>query len=378
MIPLTTVDPVRNSERGSPLRSDKMLQHLDRLASWQAGEMPAPVTVELNLTNSCNHACPGCTFSYLVNKDRSSLPFVMAGHILSQLAEFGVKAITFSGGGEPLVYGPDRVLHLMRYARYLGLDVALITNGSLLRDPEFLDLCTWTRVSLDAYDADTFQRFHGRSEGEFLKVVTNIQEMSSLLLRSDKKRSDLGVGFLTDRQSIARCDITKMTNFCLESLPHISYVQFRPMVTNMVDDSSLTGGYKSFSEEEYHDIRREVELSRAIAGDRLRVLWSEEKYAALSEEGFGRNYKWCHAHFLQATIAADGKVYMCCHGQGLEKWCLGDLRDGLFRDIWHSERANEVKARINPSSMCPPACRLHSQNRALEGIINPVEHGNFI
>ncbi len=146
---------------------NKLFKHLDRLAEWQAGKTPFPVLVELDLTNLCNHECPGCTFSHLVNISKDSIPMAVAERVIRELATLGVKALTFSGGGEPLTYGQGRVVQLMQLAVASGLQVALITNGSLLTDPRILDLCEWVRVSMDGWDAASFARLHGRGPGEF-------------------------------------------------------------------------------------------------------------------------------------------------------------------------------------------------------------------
>ena len=108
--------------------SDKILRHLDRVNElFQAGYTP-PITVELDMTNVCNHKCPGC-FGFFY-KDRSSVALKDAKRIIDELADISVRAVTFTGGGEPLC-NPD-TLDAIRYANHKGLDVALITNGSLL------------------------------------------------------------------------------------------------------------------------------------------------------------------------------------------------------------------------------------------------------
>lgn len=46
----------------------KVLKHLDRLARWQRGERPAPVTLEWDLSNRCPYGCQGCHFAYTHTK----------------------------------------------------------------------------------------------------------------------------------------------------------------------------------------------------------------------------------------------------------------------------------------------------------------------
>jgi radical SAM protein with 4Fe4S-binding SPASM domain len=357
---------------------DKMFVHADRIAAWQQhqrgeGALPAPVTVELDLTNLCNHACPGCTFSYLVNVSQDSIPFDLALAIVDQLAAIGVRAVTFSGGGEPLVYGEARVLALVERCRQRGMDAALITNGSLLTDPRWAELCTWVRVSLDGYDAATFARFHGRSEREFAKVIERLRAVAAVRPRS----ATIGAGFLTDAGSIERGDFWRMAEFCA-SIDGLDYLQFRPLVVNMVADPTLSGGNAALSLEEFQAIQGAFrEAAEAFSRRDFRVLSSVGKYHALAEPGFGRSYERCLAHFLEAVISADAKVYLCCHTQGQERFCLGDLREQTFAEIWHGERARQVYDSFDPRSTCPPACRLHLQNQMLQELSRGV-HPNFI
>ncbi len=364
------------SESSRMLGAVKMFAHLDRLAAWQQGQLPPPVTVELDLTNACGHGCPGCSFSYLVNVSKESIPPPMAARIVEELGAFGVKAITFSGGGEPLNYGEGRVLTLMGMARDAGMDVALITNGSLLRSPHFLDLCEWVRVSLDAYDAETFRRFHGKGAGEFDKVVGNVRALGEAKSLRSSSSATLGAGFLTTADSLARGDFDKMAAFC-SRIPGLDYLQFRPLVENMVARPALDGGYAEPLDLAPWQAAYDAASARHARPD-FRVLWSESKYEALGTPRFGRDYEKCHAHFLEATIAADGRVYQCCHGQGLDAFCLGDLHESSFAEIWRGERARRVYESIRPGEHCPPACRLHAQNVALQSLLVPPTHPNFI
>lgn len=352
------------------LGGDKMFVHAERIAVWQGGMLPPPVTVELDLTNLCNHACPGCTFSHLVNISKDQIPFELAESIIDQLGAMGVKAVTFSGGGEPLVYGQSKVVSLLERCRRHHMDAALITNGSLLTDPRIGDLCTWVRISLDGYDEETFSRFHGRSLREFEKVLSRVQAFAA-----HKGRATVGIGFLTDAGSVARGDFLHMSRLC-SGIEGAAYVQFRPLVTNMVADPSLAAS-RLTSEDLLAYTTAYREAAQRYNRPGFRVLLSAGKYEALALPGFGRTYSRCLAHFLEATISADAKVYICCHTQGQDRFCLGDLRKDTFREIWHSDQARKVYESFDPRNTCPPACRLHLQNNNLQAVADSV-HPNFI
>jgi MoaA/NifB/PqqE/SkfB family radical SAM enzyme len=371
----------------NPFSKTKLFQHLDHLAAWQQGKVMPPVVVELDLTNLCNHGCPGCVYSHLVNVSKDSIPMDLAEQIIHQLADYGVKAVTFTGGGEPLVYGQDKVLMLMKLAKRQGMQVALITNGALLTDPEFLDLCEWIRVSLDGYNAETFARFHGRSEGEFDKVCGRLRalcEHAAVMKASGEPCATVSAGFLTMPGEYK--DIRPMARFCREQFPGLDFLSFRPLVVNMVDDPALTGGgwgrsrldqYAEHGQLDLELIETAVECARSEAAP-LTVFWAEDKYRALHAEGFGKTYSKCHAHFIETTVAADCGVYFCCHTQGQERFCLGNLRERSFKEIWESDRANQIRESFDPRTTCPPACRLHQYNNMLEEISHPVTHENFL
>ena len=44
--------------------ADKILKHLDRVNAWLQGHNQPPITVELDMTNFCNHKCPECSGWY--------------------------------------------------------------------------------------------------------------------------------------------------------------------------------------------------------------------------------------------------------------------------------------------------------------------------
>src|SRR3989338_2106152 len=84
--------------------SDKILKHLDRVNAWLRGENPPPITVELDMTNLCNHKCPECSGWYFQSRNHNSLPNDLAEDIIKQLAKAKIRGLIFTGGGEPLCH----------------------------------------------------------------------------------------------------------------------------------------------------------------------------------------------------------------------------------------------------------------------------------
>jgi MoaA/NifB/PqqE/SkfB family radical SAM enzyme len=101
-------------------------------ASRTDGSLHAPVHVRIKPMNACNERCWYC--AYRVEdlslgsemKVRDSIPRDKMFEIVDDLIEMDVKAVTFSGGGEPLIY-PDIAATVHRLAAG-GFKIGTLTN----------------------------------------------------------------------------------------------------------------------------------------------------------------------------------------------------------------------------------------------------------
>lgn len=341
--------------------SDKILKHLDRVSDWVLGGNPAPITVELDMTNVCNHRCPECVVGYFRVNDRNSLPKDLAQRIILQLADSGVKGLAFTGGGEPLCH-PD-TLQMVQLAKSRGMDVGFITNGTLLNADSvqiLLKNCTWIRVSLDAGSAEVFKLTHGVNG--FGDVVLNIGLLAKAKTTLNSSCT-VGVGFLTSDSSVK--DMVKATK--LVKGMGADYLQFRPMQIHR-------GGKFGY---QWTSVEKELAECQSYSGNGFQVLHSQHKYEMANDPCYGRDYKKCYGHQFASTVAATGKMYICCHTRGYDKYCIGDLKEQSFRAIWDSDKRQEVASKINFKD-CIPLCRDNTFNQILWNIKQPREHVNFL
>ncbi len=188
----------------------KILRWPKRIAAYRDGKPFAPVTMELDLTNRCNLNCPHCQDAGL---DRSlELPTKAAMNWLTQLRDYGVEGVLFSGGGEPLMH-PDAVA-IVEHAHALGLRCAMVTNGmvslcggrsaGLCHADRLAAVCQWIRVSVDG------------TEGAWDTI--------SLLAAAPSRKSTVGVAYLVNaetKQGMARATDSACESGC-------DYIQFRP------------------------------------------------------------------------------------------------------------------------------------------------------
>ena len=112
--------------------SNLKIFHFDsKLKDLLSGTVSPPLHVRLKPRNKCNHSCFYCCYrtnklylgSELFN-EADEIPWIKMGEIINDFKEMGIKAVTFSGGGEPLSYshivGDDQAAcssrHQDRYA----------------------------------------------------------------------------------------------------------------------------------------------------------------------------------------------------------------------------------------------------------------------
>ena len=345
--------------------SEKILKHLDRVVDWQNTGISRPITYELDMTNVCNSKCPFCFGFYDQSKDQSSLTLNEAKDIITQIKDFGGKGLTFTGGGDPLCNGAS--IEAVRYARTIGLDVGFITNGILLNDANvdrLVDNCTWIRVSMDAGNEDTYRLTHGLNGETFKKVVMNVKK----LVESKKKRRSgvtIGTGFLTFGEVIE-----DMESFVVLSRKlGVDYAQFRPLLRKP--------GEKERNDKSDNRVIGAIKKCSKYSNTRFNVLFSVHKYESMKNGEAGRLYGACYGHNFAAVVAANKKMYLCCHVRGIEKYCIGDLSINCLKSIWKSRKRKKVYDNIDFKD-CPLLCRCDGFNNILWNICRGSEHVNFL
>jgi organic radical activating enzyme len=123
-----------------------------------------PISAWCAPTDVCNHRCAFCSVGERVG---DVLRFSQIKDFIDQLVPRGLKSITFSGGGNPLIYrckeSGATIETVIEYAHDQGLEVAMITNGMPLvqyaerkswrnLSPRHLDMLTWCRISMSGLD----------------------------------------------------------------------------------------------------------------------------------------------------------------------------------------------------------------------------------
>lgn len=359
-----------------PYSSNKAFQHCDRLAQYQSGGIPVPVQVQFVISDFCNQNCSFCAYridngaTEIFHTDDNNNPDRMmatavAKTILHDLKTAGVKAIQFTGGGEPTMH--KDCAEIMLYAHELGMDIALVTNGTNI-DDDMLDAitrCTWVRISLDHANAAGYAKMRSTPLGMFDKVVENIAAIV------DAKKTmgsavTVGVGFVVNKDN---------WNWLHEAAllsQDLGVDNFRISAAFMPDGADH---FKKFHAKIYRMAKDLVELS-----------WGDENFLVSNNYGerigdlklASPNYIKCAYQYLCTYIGADLNVYRCCVLAYTRRGLIGSLRDTPFIKLWrNNERTQDLK--IFDARECA-RCQFNEKNLTINNALNgsDVAHGNFV
>ena len=269
-----------------PFSEAKVFAHMDRLRSLLNGNLPPPVTVEIDLADGfCNQACPHCFFSTPAKSDPVFFPLARASTLATELRDIGVRAIEFPGGGEPTTHP-----HFEKMIEAFGgvdLPMGLVTNGLLFRKIlPVINLFQWVRISLDAGVGDHYRRSHG--SGAFDAVVGGIRKLVIA-----RRKTKVGIGFLVTPENwssiSSAVDIARFTG--------VDYIQFRPA-------SKVAWP----TTEERDAVERTIESVKESNTDVV-VYTSQHKWSRIRS---GRSFPACQTSALVGIIKADGTVPFCC------------------------------------------------------------------
>ena len=284
-----------------------------------------PIHVNWLPTNRCNLNCPFCSCA---KRDKGQeMPLMEALKVIHDFGDLGCKAVTITGGGEPLCH--PHLTEMIEQFVECGMDVGLVTNGLLLDrlNETTLGLLTWCRVS----NADHRQ-------------LTNAYQ--NVLDRATQVPIDWAFSHVVGPEPN------------LEEIERIVKYADRREFTHV----RLVG-----------DLRQPTEVSMQAVRARLRGIDERVIYQPRKEYVASNS---CLAGYVKPVVGPDFKMYLCCGVQYAlaepsddlpEELCMGDARDlgAVYRD---------------PKPFKVPCVRCYYQayNDVLHALTSQIKHGNFV
>lgn len=334
----------------------------------QVAEIRAPVHIRIKPTNVCNHNCRYCAYRVdrlQLGQDmviRDSIPKEKMLEIVRDVSEMGVRAVTFSGGGDPFCYK-----HLAETARALSeteVRFAALTNGARLEGEAaavFAHAATWLRISIDGWDSESYAAYRGVNASEFGRVMKNIEAFKRL-----GGGCYLGVSIITDKQNATHLHelVGKLKNAGVDS------VKIAPCVV------SNSGAENNTYHAEIFDVVKD-QVTRARGDFETDAFEIFDSYHT-QLESFKKSYDWCPYLQVLPVIGADQNVYACQDkAYNLEQGFIGSIKKVSFRDFWFADKSKFF--RIDPREHCNHHCVADRKNKmVLEYLAANCEHLGFV
>lgn len=351
----------------TPYSQLKIFHHRELLERLENAQRCDPLYIRIKPTNICNHNCYYCHYKnpYLTLDEydpKDMIPREKMMEIISDMEGMGVKAVTFSGGGEPLCY--PYIEEAMERISAAGIDLSIITNGSMLqgKKAELLARAKWVRISIDSINAANYARIRGIGEGALPGLLDNIKSFAGIKDES----CELGINFVIGKENYMEIEQVAETMKSLGA----DHVKFAPLFS---DD---TEGY-------HKDIKDDViskldGLGKRLNDDGFKIidLYTDDLGG---HKVFERTYSRCPVKEFVCIIAANSRVYYCHDKAYLSDGCVCDLGGQSFREGWHSDEVAEKFRRFDAMEVCRQHCAYDSRNVLINAYLDmDLDHVNFV
>lgn len=335
----------------------------------------SPLIIELDTTEVCDLACPGCVSQELmVTKKRFSNERLLK--LGKEFFEAGVKGVILIGGGEPLAHPV-----IGDFIRYLGehdIHIGITTNGTFIH--RYLELIArysfWTRISMDAATDKTYRKLRPAKGGgsKFDVVVNNMRALAKV------KKGKLGYSYLIR---------TEADGFGIESNIHEIYPAAVLAKEIGCDYFEVKPSYQFYGGIDHalvkHDLQAmeeaKIQISRLteLQTDKFSIIKSINLDESLNgaQNLQPKEYVTCPATELRTLICPSG-VFVCPYWRGKERFHVGDAHQQSLNELWHGARRKEVMKYLNPSKHCPFHCLRHESNVKVFEMIKAMNEGKSI
>ncbi len=346
--------------------SHKLIYHIERVYKWWKGEDIYPIYIEAAPAGGCNQRCIFCGLDYTGHRP-SFIDFRCWERFTQEAKEKGVKSILLSGEGEPLLN--KDIDKFVESAYQNGLDVAIATNGVLFTSPlceKCLPYLTWLRISLDAGSPDVYSLVHRVDKKEFNTVVHNVATAVKYK-RANNYQVTIGIQFLLLKENYE--DVEKATVLAKEI--GVDYFSVKPYSKHPLS---------------INNAGTEIDYSKWIGLEEKLVKYNSSLFKVIFRKNAmmrrlrEKPYQRCLGLPFWAYINSYGEVYPCSTFLGLKEYCMGNIHQESFSQIWEGEKRKRIMKRIAEmdARKCRELCRLDEINAYLWRLKNPPPHVNFI
>jgi radical SAM protein with 4Fe4S-binding SPASM domain len=293
----------------------------------------------------------------------------MLMQVCKDCIDMGVRAINWTGGGEPWV-NPN----LRDAINYIGensdIKMGMFTNGTLIDKQEgfeaLVDNMTWVRFSIDSGTTETYESIR-RAKGnqgwskmwDNLHEILEMRDCRSISHRTRPGKADIGVGFV-----ITPDTYTEILDFAdMFKGVDVDYCQYKPEVVNREREGGIQRDIDFWKEK----VEPLLTQAKEMLGKKFQLNGYHLDDLKDDPEFYGRTYKKCLGSQISPCIGADGEVYVCTNHRGYKEYSYGSLHERKFKDIWKDvsirKRVMDLIEYKEEFNNCTKLCKPHESNK---------------
>jgi len=256
--------------------------------------VPMPTQLEGNkmlncyVTNACNLRCKHC-FMHSGTIMENELPIEEWKRIMHSFKSCGGVSVTFTGGEPMMKRGfPD----LVKYTRNLGLNVTILSNGTLWDDESISDIAPYIseiQISIDGVDEQSNSKVRG--SGHFDKVKNTIIAFANRGVKTSVATTFIFENLSGDTASQYKSMVSEIKSKC-------TYPIFFKLSKRILFGRNIN--YSEEQNQEYY--QRIVEIENGVD--------SAAKYQNFME-GHTPNLVAANCGFGGLSISSNGEVFYC-------------------------------------------------------------------
>jgi len=348
----------------------------------------APISINLDLTLSCNYQCPHCIDSSVI-KQHPKFTFAEISKTLINLHQGGLRSVILIGGGEPTIY--PKFKEVVRLIKSLGLQCAIVSNGSMNRKiaevAHLLNKGDWVRLSLDAGTDEVFHRLHRPHTAISLDAIC--REASEI--KRANSSIQMGYSFVVITPDVVKFNSALVPNYheiekaaILAKANLFDYISLKPfLIRNAEGKETLPVGMRDRSHKNKisNILKRETKLSRKHTSGTFQVIESINFISILKdnpEQAMCQPTK-CFMQALRQVVSPLG-IYTCPAFRGNRKSLIAQ-KDGyatINKYLHTTKKASDQIGKFDASYECRDiSCIYNSTNWWLNSLAdNP--HGRDI
>ena len=364
-------------------------QQATRIARSEAIAPPpppelVPLSINLDLTTACNYQCDHCIDWDILNSGQRHREDKLR-ESLHELASRGTKSVILIGGGEPTIY--PRFVQIVEYLKELGLQVAIVSNGSrgdrlLEAAPCFSDP-DWIRLSLDAGTDATFQAMHKPRQ------PISLDEICSWVPKIKKSNAQVKVGysFIVTWRGATREEVPIVENIDELVLAakrardyQFDYLSVKPFLMRQEENGAevMNPGSEHHSLDTIvRKIRAAIEDAKMLENESFKVV--ESTNLKLLEQKTWKQHthqpRQCHMQALRQVLTPLG-VFNCPGYRGVPHGRIEDSEAYCDSDAVKKTvlQLSDMLDQFDASEQCANVtCLYHSTNWWLQELIDRPE-----